>query len=88
MPACWGRSLPFLLVDSLKRHLYTYCESRPTLGLRDTEEDKMDMGLSSWNLEPERDPGHVARQGLARRSREGFLAEVAWQWNEEEVPGD
>lgn len=45
----------------------------------------MDMGLSSWSLEPERDPGHVARQGSARRSREGFLEEVAWKWNEEEA---
>lgn len=57
---------------------------------RDTEGHKMDMGLSSGSLEPmpETDPDHVNSRGLAGRSREGFLGEVACMWNEEEVAGD
>lgn len=49
-----------------------------------SREDKMDMDLSSWSLQlmPERDPSHMTSKGLAGRSGEAFLEEVACTWHE------
>lgn len=73
-PALWGQPPPTTPCGkSEKAHLHLR-RAGPCCGPRNSGEDEMDMGLSSWSLEPrpERNPSHVTSKGLAGRSKGGL----------------